>query len=150
MRPLTVSTKKSRRLRAIEKPLEDDCVAVAKELGFQMLKADGNAGWPDRYVGGGRWIEFKATGFYHHAYLYPLLNEDQRVMCRTLHEMGENVMICVLLIDTRENMKYVVWMAYPDFVLLKQKSLTREELLRLSFTYDNFVNGIFPAWLRHA
>lgn len=147
MRPLTVSSKRSRRLRVIEKPLEDDCVQVCKNAGRLCLKSDATEGWPDRYLGLGYWIEFKATAFDRHAHLHGLLRPEQHVICRALHESNENVWVAILLIDTRENKRYVWFQHYGQFAELKKQKLLRQELLEQSISYETFIRHMFPTWV---
>ena len=89
----------------------------------------GGGGWPDRYFGGGLWVEFKAFMFIRKSYkgrppaLHKLVRESQKRRIPELIAQGDRVFVCVFVHTADEPGKRFLIVPYDEFLNLNEREV---------------------------
>ena len=129
--------------RATEHSFEQDVIR-----GRMTEKTDGIEGFPDRYFGKGRWIEFKSDTFSSGISPYNRLRRGQAVKMGVLYQMGDDPWVCMLLLDAQTGNEHVLFMPFVEFRLkFKGKPrIGRRELIDTTHSKEFFLAKVWPSW----
>ena len=114
--------------RSTESAVEKAWAATWREMGiYSRHMADAVPGLPDRYIGGGKWVEFKSLYRVRGEFTYGEgLTAEQIRTCSDLTDAGDSVYYCAQL-DGWEHGKRYLFVPFRDVRRLLGKGLRYEE-----------------------
>ncbi len=153
MRKLQVGASKKQRRKQTEYRFEERFGEALTSLGVLNHHACPvwEPGIMDRYVAGGRWIEFKSLAYDRSCMPWNAFSLDQKRKMQEFSDAGEKVWVCVLLCHEDDgDDDRILLRPWPEFKKLYARvSIPREEILH-SFPLVNRRNaddmGRLAAW----
>jgi hypothetical protein len=131
MRKLAVGASKKQRRRSTEHRFEQRVANCLTEMGIWNYHAcpDWSPGIPDRYLQGGRWIEFKSLAYRDSfTWKYRIFPNEQGRKLEELWRAGDKPYVCILLHHDDDEHPRLLLQPWPEFRVTSQ--WTREMVVQ--------------------